>query len=85
MRSQIPLLFGNLIDKMKSLRGVKKMNVNYKNYPRGRWDKTFCLLQQKLPRLKKEPKVDIPLFHFLTPVVVELLSDNADPSEVLVF
>jgi hypothetical protein len=57
------------------MRQIKKMNVKYENSSEGR-----CLLpEQKLPKLKKEPKVTIPLS---TLVVVELLPDREDPSEV---
>lgn len=42
--------------------------------------RTVLRVEQKLPKLQKEPKVNIPLS---TLVVVELLLNRADPPEVL--
>lgn len=64
--------------KTKSTKKIesKKKNVRDENNTGGRWDRMCCLVQQKLFRLKKEPKVHFPL---ATAVVIESSLEQADP------
>lgn len=54
----------------------KKKSVKDENNTGGRWDRMCFLVQQKLFKLKKEPKVHFPL---ATAVVTESSLERADP------